>query len=129
MTFESKRNFKKWCSVVSLGQMLIRSPPDDENMNNVDVVFFGVTFVSMPTYFRGLRIYKKETSDETNLAFEKHRGENDDVFVLESENEKYFVIANGCVVYENFLGLFETSLGQVGISKEEPNLGKLRAII
>ncbi|MEQ8820662.1 MAG: hypothetical protein RLY93_10480 [Sumerlaeia bacterium] len=85
------RTFQLWNYDVSHGHLLIRSPKRNDDAVNVDVVVFGVQFVSLPRFLRGLRIQKLE---EVPSAYQEYASnEADKAFRLESRNDNFLIIA------------------------------------
>ena len=86
------RTFQLWNYDVSHGHLLIRSPKRNDDAVNVDVVVFGVQFVSLPRFLRGLRIQKLE---EVPSAYQEYASNDaDKAFRLESSGSNHLIIAS-----------------------------------
>ena len=60
--YETGRQFQLWEYRVSHGQMLLRSVPSGEDATNVDVLFWGVSRIDLPTRFDGGWLGQEEAS-------------------------------------------------------------------
>lgn len=109
--FVSERKFRMWDYRVSHNQLLIRSPQTPDISTNVDIVFWGVDRVDLPTAFNGLELIK--------------RGEED--FSIGTDSGEYSILASGCKVLENELDIFESSLESFASSEAEKDLGNVLA--
>jgi hypothetical protein len=119
--FASDRYFTMFDFKISHGQFLLRAQKRGEARYNVDIVFFGTTYVQLPSGLKGVRIRicdglvdvhyesvrKYLNSEDTNHLFE-----------VESENEKYYVAASFVRIFENELEFSESSLGFDGMGRE-----------
>jgi hypothetical protein len=111
MHIESDRAFQMWAYSVSHSQLLIRSAKSKENPENIDVAFFGVTLMDVPSGFIGLTV-EDASSDEV----ENVRGRVRDpaavrrVYALISQGKRYLVAAADLRVSKNALGYRETDL-------------------
>ena len=92
--YQTGRRFQLWEYRVSHGQMLLRSVPPGEDATNVDVLFWGVSRIDLPTRFDGLKIALTP----------------DRVLKIESNGRQYAVAAAGCKVMENRLPYDVSSL-------------------
>jgi len=54
--YSSPREFKLWRYTVSHGQLLLRSSKRDEASMRLEVLFKGVHWIQLPTFFDGLAI-------------------------------------------------------------------------
>ena len=109
--FQSDRQFRLWDYKVSHNQALIRSPRKPDTATNIDVIFWGVERLNLPTNFDGLRISKG--------------GGNE--FVIETKEKRFVVVAGGCKVLENELDIFESSLEGFAATDETRDLGSVLA--
>ncbi len=111
MNFESDRRFQVWDYHVSHARMLIRSPSGAQSPTNIDIIFFGIKYIGIPSTFLGLRIDTISVDETLQLGLT--RDEHDDsstTFRLESEGRFYYIMALACRVFENELDLFDSSL-------------------
>ncbi len=122
--FQSNRKFKVWDYRVSHKQVLIRSPqtPDNE-ATNVDLVFWGVELLSIPSEFDGVLMSKGDLAEIVDFT----PTENGDVFVIETNNRRFVIVARGCKVLENELDIFDSSLEGFAATEEGRNLGNVLA--
>ena len=100
------RLFKLWVYTVSHRCLLIRSEkqyPDIEYPSKyepnftLDIEFWGVLHINIPVSFNGLSIIHNKEYDTEEL---KKLSKNEDLkyFELYDGNNKYFIIAAGCIV-------------------------------
>lgn len=89
--FESARTFRLWRHTVSLQQMMLRSVKAAENPTCVDLLFRGVTNLSMATELDGLRIFAEAEGRQTVFRLESGAAAGQVVasvlFLLESDLE------------------------------------------
>lgn len=111
--FKSRRYFTFFDYLISHGQLLIRSDKRKGHDQNIDIIFFDVTFVQLFTMLYGITIRsvsKNEIIDyptvKKYLNYEHHN-----LFEIESNRERYYVAASFVRVFENELEFDETSLG------------------
>jgi hypothetical protein len=109
----NNRLFKLWGYTVSHGYLLIRSEkqyPDvvyplkyDPNFT-IDIEFWGVAHMNIPTRFEGLTIRKK---DSNNVERMKMLSVDKDMkcFSLSDGKNEYYVIAAGCIIGASNWGL------------------------
>jgi len=69
LPFHSDGQFRVWEFWVSHSMLLIRSAHSDEPSQNVDLVFHGVNFMSIPSLFRGLTV--TEGDPEAQATFDR----------------------------------------------------------
>jgi len=107
----SQRRFKVWDYNVSHNQLLIRSPKTEEFQTNIDIIFFGVSYLNLPTTMHGISLCESSVEEVNNIQLVfPNKSDTDKVFVLSSLNNKYMVVAKSCKILENELDIFETSL-------------------
>jgi hypothetical protein len=112
--FKSNRHFTIFDFSISHGQLLLRASKDDNNIKNIDIVFFGVRYIQLFTSFLGLSIRSVKGRedlihyDSVNfyLKYDKNH-----LFEIETVGEKFYIAASFFKVYENELEFNETSLG------------------
>ena len=91
---------------------------------NIDIIFKGVSYILIPSNFKGLEISSCEI-DENTKYLSKNYGfkitKDYRIFSLRtSENKIHFLNAMCFGVYQNKLNILETSIGRYDIS----NLGE-----
>ncbi|MHC2067785.1 hypothetical protein ACYFX5_09955 [Bremerella sp. T1] len=123
--FKSDRNFRLWDFRVSHNQLLIRSPSTREISTNVDLVFWGVEFMSIPTALNGLEITRTESKNDDGLNFKPPS--NGSMFLIETASTKNVVVAAGCKVLKNTLDIFDSSLEGFAATDQNRDLGEVLA--
>ena len=116
------REFQFWAYRVSLGLALIRSPSKGEGNHNVDLVFYGVKYLSLPSVLGTIRVaiaYGDEAEHLRALLRPEFRADSNEAFVIEEGSRRHYVMAAGCDVYENWGDLFDDTLQR--IVKSEPS--------
>ena len=106
----ASRKFRIWEYRVSHDQLLLRSPKDSAS-RNFDVIFVGVQYFALPSYFDGLEISLGTT--EEILRVQQDYGKPvlaERVFSLRSNGAQHVVVAASVRVSENDLDMFESSL-------------------
>jgi hypothetical protein len=94
--YESKRSFKIWDYNVSHKQLLIRSPRTNGEVENIDLVFWGVERIELDSAFDGLSLARVARNSEDSVP----------VFSVGNGH----VVAAGCKVLVNQLEIFDSSL-------------------
>ena len=109
--FESGRRLKFWDYVVTHNQMLLRSPRSPTESTNIDLVFWHVQFVQLPTLMNGFRLETAsvEEVDRLNAIHVRH-ALPDFCYAISSSEQRYLVVAGGFKVLENELDIFVTAL-------------------
>jgi hypothetical protein len=101
--------FKLWEYRVSHKQLLIRCPKLSESSKNVDLKFYNVEYMDLPSVLPDLEI---DDANQDDLAFAVHRlgksVERKKVIVLKSREQRYVVIAGAFVISESAMGIFES---------------------
>lgn len=69
--YSSRRTFQIWSYDVSHSMLLLRSPASDRDNEQVDIVFKGVDFISIPTRIRDM-VIEKSSADFSHLPIEPH---------------------------------------------------------
>ena len=121
--FQSDRKFKLWDYRVSHNQALIRSPRSPDISTNVDLVFWGVEYLSVPSTFDGIAMTKADAMAANGFT----PSSNGDVFVIETSGESFVIVAAGCKVLENGMDIFESSLEGFAATDENRDLGNVLA--
>ncbi len=109
------RDFKVWEYQISHGQLLIRSPKapatdaSPERRTNVDLVFLGVEYMSLPRVFRGLTLERATAEDLQLLEAALGKApEPDCVRMLVSGGRRFAVVAASVDVSENDWDIFDS---------------------
>lgn len=115
--FKSDRYFTFFDFVISHGQLLLRSQKSDALENNIDIIFSGTTYIQSFGRLNGLRINKIENrmgdiGYDTVKKYLKY--DNNYLFEIESNDEKYFIAASIVTGFENRLEFSESSLNATG---------------
>jgi hypothetical protein len=108
--------------------MLIRSPRTPEVPDNIDLVFWGVRLVGIPTALTGIQI--RSVSKVDLGLFGSGVGAFDAPaagFSITSENQTYCLVADGCKVLRNQLDIFDSSLCYFTRSDATRSLGDVLA--
>ncbi|VTR99020.1 hypothetical protein [Tuwongella immobilis] len=125
MGFVSERSFKLWNYNVSHKQLLLRSPQSEDCPDNIDVIFWGVEFIQIPSLLVGIELRQASSAD---LQAATDSGHNDSLGVIvvriDSGSDHFFVACAGYKVLRNCLDLFESSLYYFG-SNESPSIESL----
>ena len=122
MPFRSDRHFQIWDYNVSHSQMLVRSPASPGVDDNVDIVFWGVKFVGLPTSLDGVEFSPASPDDRT--ALERTLGRTCDpatIHVLSSGGHRFLVEAAGYRILRNDLDIFESTLQTLGPTRVGPS--------
>ncbi len=102
------RLFQLWAHHVSHQRLLIRSPQGPDAKRNIDLRFYGVGYLSVPTSFRGITL-TDATLAEVDVVRKEH-GElllqERRVYVLASAGKRFIVVAADVVVEENDMDMF-----------------------
>jgi hypothetical protein len=127
MIFSSEREFKIWDYNVSHNQLLLRSPASPIVDHNIDIVFWRVRFLLIPSTFFGIEMDLAFKGDVD--AIEQIAGKLPDpsgLYSLASGGRRFFVFAGGFKVLRNDLDIFVSTLYY--FSGENPeNVGEVLA--
>lgn len=101
----SPRRFTVWEYYVSHGQLLIRSAWGQEDNVNIDILFHGVEYVSLPGMQGmgpGIELYEGDFSDFNNIKniFPDPSNESR-IFFLCSNQREFIVVAHWVKISEN----------------------------
>ena len=103
------RQFQLWEYSVSHGMLLIRSPKSSNQNTNIDVVFGGVEYISLPRFLREIEITSAQDEDVMCLRDVLEDEINTkDIYVIMSEGRRYYVVASGMKVSSNKLDIFDS---------------------
>lgn len=123
--YKSDRYYTFYDFQVSHGQLLLRSDKRKGYDNNIDIVFFGVSYIQLFTKLDGIviRVADKTLVADYNSVSKYLTYEGENLFEIESNSEKYYLAASFARVFENQLESYETSLGidEKGREKELAN--------
>jgi hypothetical protein len=118
--FESNRYFTFFDFVISHGQLLLRSQKSGDSGSNIDIVFSGTTYIQAFSRLYGLQISLIDTNIDT-IHYETVKKylefDNNYLFEIESNTEKFFIAASFVSVFENQLDFSESSLNIPGKSR------------
>jgi len=112
--FTSDRYFVVSDFLISHGQLLLRSEKAKGHGVNIDIIFFGTTYMQLFTYLHGVTIrIAKNKGDIDYGSVSSHLSYKDNyLFEIETgKGEVYYIAASFFKVYENELAFGETSLG------------------
>ena len=111
MGFDLERRFRVWDYNISHKQMLLRSPESPEEAENIDVIFWDVDYIEIPTAMDGLSL-DEATGDEIakigGILAIKHAKMS--IYCLVSGGLRFLIVAGGYKVLKNKLDVFESSL-------------------
>jgi hypothetical protein len=105
--FRSERVFQVWSHKVGHSSLLLRSPREHASEKTIDLWFAGVSFMCIPTIFRGVSVERAQEPEEklaTSLGPSVPRG---GVVWALRETKTYLVVAAAVQVYESTLDIFE----------------------
>lgn len=100
------RDFQVWEYQVSHGQLLVRSPRSPSRSTNVDIVFLGVEYMSLPRSLRGGLTVEPATEDDLRGLATPHAG--DHAWVLTSGGRRFVVVAGSVTISENDGDIFDS---------------------
>jgi hypothetical protein len=128
MAFESERRFRIWDYTVSHKQMLVRSPMSpspEESSENIDIVFWGVEYIGIPSMMSGVEVRQASDEEAASEALLGMKCDSRSLFVLSSGGGRFTVVAAGYKVLRNKLDIFESSLEYFAGSNPDRNLGEV----
>lgn len=110
--------FQLWEYLVSHRQLLLRRPASASAPSNIDLLFGGVHYVSLPSTIRNPRV-RSATTVELRSVREVMGKEPSphDVHIIEGEGSKGFVVAGSARRVVNELELFESGLERFADSR------------
>ncbi len=125
--FKTERQFAVWGYTVSHGQLLLRSDKRAGHINNIDIIFFDTGFVKLFTRLSGLtiRMIDKKIINYNDSVINYLGYERNNLFEIESQNQKYYIAAAFVKVFENDLDHFETSLGYENKERQKQIAGSI----
>jgi hypothetical protein len=111
--FKSDRYFIFFDFVISHGHLLLRSQKTDVLTHNIDIIFFDTTYIQSFSRLKGVQIKRLERGTniiDYNTVRKYLDYDNNYLFEIESNEEKYYVAASFVRVFENQLEFSESSL-------------------
>jgi hypothetical protein len=107
------RIFQTWEFRVSHGQLLIRSPKTSDWPTNIDLIFAGVEYMDLPRFLRGVEVDEPNEADAAIMRERLDRqGTSDRIFVIKSNNRRYYVVAAALQISENEVDIFDSPFAQ-----------------
>jgi hypothetical protein len=92
------RTFRLWSTTVNFQRLLLRSPKSEIEglVSNVDIYFWGVAYVDIPSIIRGL-VIEDSTENDLELVTTKYdcRLREVKIYVCVSGNHRYYIVAAG----------------------------------
>lgn len=110
-SYESERPFNVYDYLISHGQLLIRSDKNKGFDDNIDIIFFSTDYIQIPTYMRGLSLRKIPKPTGPIIGLPDNLQSSDDIYQVESERQKHYVVAGFVRIFSNQLDLGQSSLG------------------
>jgi len=126
MSFSHGRYFRVWDYNISHKQMLLRSPQSPDESENIDVVFWNVQYLEIPTALDGLTLtVAVEGEVERVVEILGRKPEHSSVHCLISGGRRFLVVAGGYKVLKNELDIFESSLEYFAATATDRDLGEV----
>jgi hypothetical protein len=118
MTFRSDHHFRLWDYHVSHDKLLLRSAVSPSQPYNIDIVFYGVERLDIPTLIMdGLEISGPGQS--------AGRGGYSHVFQITADGQEYSVVALACYVFKNRLDHMDSVLDLLIGEGETEEMGEV----
>lgn len=117
MHFSSNRRFQLWDYNVSHKQLLLRSPSSPEIAGNVDIVFWQVEYMALPTTLKEVLLASANEVERVAIKTAFGTELEASLYRLDSGGRSYFVAAGGFKVLTNHLEIFESTLVDFGIDR------------
>ncbi len=108
--FQSNRLFKLWDYSVSHQQLLVRSPITPDIPTNIDLLFWGVKYLTVETILRGVDIVRIDDCSSLNDYEAKFIKDGHKIFRIRSGGSSMIVVASGFRALENQLDIFESTI-------------------
>jgi hypothetical protein len=99
-----------WDYNVTHKQLLLRSPRTSGESDNIDIVFWGVEYVSIPTILDAVVLDKVRMNELPEQPVLGDRDSTMTAFRFGNTTTIGFVLAAGCKVLVNQLEIFDSSL-------------------
>lgn len=107
LLFSSSRMFAPYDFLVSHRQLLLRSDKIKGYPSNIDVIFFGVMYMELPSTLDSISI-SEIPADQVTEKLQIYPGT---CYRIQTSNNEFYIVANDIKVFKNQLDLPETSLG------------------
>jgi hypothetical protein len=113
---ESSRTFRVWDWSVSHCRLLLRCArsPEDPGDRNVDIAFYGVSYMELPDTLAGVKIREASREEEAPRAKNHKASEGGHWYAVESSGQTYLVGAVNVEMAENRLPPMESSFWRPG---------------
>ena len=99
------RRFTFWYYTVSHSMALLRSVGRDGD-ENIDLVFWAVSYIEIPTDINGIEI-RKPTGEDIEYISRRTGDADKEITVLVQGGRKYYIVSAGMKVVRNHLDFFE----------------------
>ncbi|WP_310487566.1 hypothetical protein [Chamaesiphon sp. VAR_69_metabat_338] len=107
----AERTFQMWDYHSSHSQLLLRSPKRPGITTNIDIKFFGVAYLNIPTIIRGCAIGEATAAEIEQIdSLLPNRADVNRVFIISSAGNRYPIVAVNYKISENTLDIFQTIL-------------------
>jgi hypothetical protein len=127
MIFSSGRQFRLWDYNISHRQMLLRSCKSEAETDNIDIVFWGVAWLSLPTTLDGIQVGSSDATVSAPSTAHVPPNAVGKLYRVASDVNQYFILAQGCRVMSNLLNTFDSSLVYAGIDRKDSDYGTILA--
>lgn len=103
------RNFQLWEYTARHGSLLVRSPRKPTIPTNIDMIFVGVEFITLPRHLKGVELMHGSIDDVERAGAALGREvDAEQVFVLVSEGNRFLVVAAAYKLDENEADIFDS---------------------
>lgn len=122
--FYFEREFKFWFYQITHGEVIIRSPKneDDKLYHNIDIYIVDVDYLELPYQFHCLRITEASKEDVEYISMRLGKSVPEKrIIVLVSENKKYYIVALYFKILENDLNEYELPIHYWLSGRDEPD--------
>lgn len=111
MSIDLGRKFRLWDYNVSHEQLLLRSPRTSSNTKNVDIIFWGVEYLELPTSLQQVELQAGTEDDLARVCKILDKPiPSEGIHCLVTAEGRFVVVAAGFKVLSNDLDIFESSL-------------------
>lgn len=102
------RLFQLWAYHVSHQRLLVRSPKGPDIERNIDLKFYGVGYLNVPSNFRGVALVDAtaEEVDQVRSEFGELLLRERTVYVLASTDKRFIVVAASVTVEEHDMDMW-----------------------
>lgn len=107
-----RERFQLWGYIVSMSQLLLRSTKSERFDTRVDIAFWNVQAIQLPTLLPGMRVAPADSDEVERIKAEAGLGatENTPVFLVVGRGYRGYVVAGGMVTCEDSGEYFAPSL-------------------